>query len=121
MCFIYETRPKPAHPVQEDFDFLILLNIILFIRYTEETFLKDIVLCFYHCNFELFSFILVSENKCDCSPHKSALSCFCCVFCALSWTCMPLPVSRGACSQFVSYLVQLVSLLYTAYTAIVFL
>ncbi len=75
-------RPKPAHPVQEDFDFLILLNIILFIRYTEETFLKDIVFCF--CNFEVFSFILVSENKRDCSPHKSALSCFCCVFCALS-------------------------------------
>ncbi len=89
-------RPKPAHPVQEDFDFLILLNIILFIRYTEETFLKDIVFCF--CNFEVFSFILVSENKCDCSPHKSALSCFCCVFCALSWTFMSLPVSRGACS-----------------------
>ncbi len=39
-------RPKPAHPVQEDFDFLILLNIILFIRYTEETFLKDIVFLF---------------------------------------------------------------------------
>ncbi len=38
-------RPKPAHPVQEDFDFLILLNIILFIRHTEETFLKDIVFC----------------------------------------------------------------------------
>ncbi len=39
-------RPKPAHPVQEDFDFLILLNNILFIRYTEETFLKDIVFLF---------------------------------------------------------------------------
>ncbi len=38
-------RPKPAHQVQ-DFDFLILLNIILFIRYTEETFLKDIVFLF---------------------------------------------------------------------------
>ncbi len=33
------TRPKPTHPVQEGFDFLILLNIILFIRYTEETLL----------------------------------------------------------------------------------
>ncbi len=32
-----------THPVQEDFDFLILLNIILSIHYTEETFLKDIV------------------------------------------------------------------------------
>ncbi len=39
-------RPKPAHPVQEDFDFLILLNIILFILYTAETFLKDIVFLF---------------------------------------------------------------------------
>ncbi len=112
-------RPKPAHPVQEDFDFLILLNIILFIHYTEETFLKDTVFCF--CNFEVFSFILVSENKRDCSPHKSALSCFCCIFSALSWTFMSLPVSRGACSQFVSYLVKLVSLLYTVYTALVFL
>ncbi len=36
-------RLKPAHPVQEDFDFLILPNIILFILYTEETFLKVIV------------------------------------------------------------------------------
>ncbi len=98
-------RLKPAHPVQEDFDFFILLNIILFIRYTV---LKDVVLCF--CNFEVFSFSLVSENKHDCSPHKSALSCFCCIFCVLSWTFMSLPVSRGACSQFVSYLVQLVSL-----------
>ncbi len=34
-------RLKPAHPVQEDFDFFILLNIILFIRYTV---LKDVVL-----------------------------------------------------------------------------
>ncbi len=40
-------RPKPAHPVQEGFDFLIVLNIILFIHYAEETFLKDIVFfCF---------------------------------------------------------------------------
>ncbi len=29
-----------APPVQEDFDFLILLNIIVFILYTAETFLK---------------------------------------------------------------------------------
>ncbi len=36
-------RPKPTHPVQEDFDFLILLNIILYILYTAETFLKVIV------------------------------------------------------------------------------
>ncbi len=39
------------------------------------------------------------------------------VLCAMSWTFMSLPVSRGVCSQFVSYLVQLVSLLYTVYTA----
>ncbi len=71
-------RPKPAHPVQEDVDFLILLNVISFILYTAETFLKVIVFlfCFSFCNFEVLSFILVLENKCDCSPHKSALSCF---------------------------------------------
>ncbi len=40
-------RLKTAHPVQERFDFLILLNIILSIRYTEETFLKDIVFFFF--------------------------------------------------------------------------
>ncbi len=34
-------RLKPAHPEQEDFDFFIWLNIILFIRYTV---LKDVVL-----------------------------------------------------------------------------
>ncbi len=28
----------------------------------------------------VFSFILVLENKRDCSPHKSALSCFCYMF-----------------------------------------
>ncbi len=56
-------------------------------------------------NFEVFSFILVIENKCNCSPLKSALSCFCCFFCALSWTFMSLPVS----DKFVSYLFQLVS------------
>ncbi len=33
--------PKPAHPVQEDFDFLILLNIILFVHDSEETFFND--------------------------------------------------------------------------------
>ncbi len=32
-------RPEPAHLVQEDFDFVILFNIILFILYTAETFL----------------------------------------------------------------------------------
>ncbi len=37
---------ETAHPVQEDFDFLILLIIILFIHYTAETFLKVIVLLF---------------------------------------------------------------------------
>ncbi len=57
------------------------------------------------CNFEVFSLILVIENKCNCSPLKSALSCFCCFFCALSWTFMSLPVS----DKFVSYLFQLVS------------
>ncbi len=72
--------------------------------------MKVIIFCF--CNFEVLRFILVLENKCYCSPHKSALSCFCCIFCTLSWTFMSLPVSRGVCSQFVSYLVQLVSLLY---------
>ncbi len=39
-------RPKPAHPVQEDFDFFILLNIILCILYTAEIFLKFIVFLF---------------------------------------------------------------------------
>ncbi len=107
--------------MKEDFDFYILNNIILCIRYTEETFLKDIVVCFCLCNFEVFSFILASENKRDYYPHKSALSCFCCVFCALCWTFMSLAVSRGAFSQVVSYLVQLVSLLCTVYTALVFL
>lgn len=34
-------RPDPAHAVQEGFDFLILLNIILSI--SEETFLEDVV------------------------------------------------------------------------------
>ncbi len=46
-------RPKPAHPVQEDFDFNLIF-LILFI----------------YCNFEVFSFILVLENRSDCSPHK---------------------------------------------------
>ncbi len=64
----------------------------------------------------MFSFILVLENKCECSPHKSALRSFLLlfvfIFCALSWTFMSLPVSRCVCSQLISYLVQLVSLLY---------
>ncbi len=76
--------------------------------------MRDIVFRF--CSFEVFSFILVSENKLDCSPLKSALSCFCCVSCSLSWTFMSLPVFRGACSQFVSNLVQLVILRYTVYS-----
>ncbi len=90
-------RPKPAHQVQEDFDFLIELNIILFILYTTETFLKVIVflflllLQFWGVQF-FFFFFLVSVT---------ALSCFCCIFCALSWTFMSRPVSRGVCSQFV--------------------
>ncbi len=37
-------RPKPAHPVQEDFDFEN--EIILFIFYTVFTFLKGIVILF---------------------------------------------------------------------------
>ncbi len=44
--------------------------------------------CYCFCNFEVFSFILV---KCDCS-HKSAISCFSCIFCALSCTFISLPV-----------------------------
>ncbi len=43
---------ETAHPVQEDFDVLILLIIILFIQ---------LFYClFCSCNFEVFSFILVS-------------------------------------------------------------
>ncbi len=38
-------RPKPAHPVQEGFD-LILLNIIVSIRYTKDTFLKELLYFF---------------------------------------------------------------------------
>ncbi len=55
-------------------DFFILLHCILFILYTAETFLK-VIFC---CNFEVFYFgvIYFGEHKCDCSPHKSALSCF---------------------------------------------
>ncbi len=60
----------------------------------------------------MFSFILDLENKCDYFSLKSALSCFCCIFCPLSWTFMSFPVSRGVCSQFVYYLVQLFSLVY---------
>ncbi len=40
-----------------------------------------IFLCnFFYCNFEVFSFILVLENKRDCSPHKEAISCLCYMF-----------------------------------------
>ncbi len=49
--------------MQEGFDFLnnyFVFNLYLFM-----------------CNFEVFSFILVLENKRDWSPHKSALSCLC--------------------------------------------
>ncbi len=39
-------KEADAHPMQEDFDFLISLNIILFILYTAETFLKvNVFLC----------------------------------------------------------------------------
>ncbi len=38
-------RPNP----EQDFDFLILLNIILFILYTAETFLEFIVFLFSFC------------------------------------------------------------------------
>ncbi len=71
-----------THPVQEDFDFLLLLNIILSIHYTEETFLKDIVcfFLFFFCNFDVFSYILVLQDKRDCSPHKSTVSCLCYMF-----------------------------------------
>ncbi len=66
-CFINEMtsagneKLKPAHPVQEDFEFLILINIVLFILYTSETFLKVIVFfgSFCFCNFEVFRCILV--------------------------------------------------------------
>ncbi len=58
----------------------------------------------------MFGFILVLENKRDCSPHNQLILVVLHVLCALSWTFMSLPVSRGVCSHFVSYLVQLVSL-----------
>ncbi len=72
-------RPTPAHPVQEDFDFLILFIII-------------IIIIIYFCNFELFSIILVLENKRDCSPHKSAF--LVCVTCSL---CLVLDVYVTSC------------------------
>ncbi len=65
-------RPKPAHPVQEDFDFLFTFFYLIFIYY----YLFIAIL-------EVFSFNLVLENKCDCSPHKSALSCLCYMFSVL--------------------------------------
>ncbi len=61
-------RPKPAHAVQQDFDFLIIIFKILFIY------------LFLACNFEVLSFILVLDSKRDCSPHKSTLSCLCYMF-----------------------------------------
>ncbi len=60
----------------------------------------------------------------DCSPHKSIISCLCYKFSVTCLRRLSLPVSRGVCSQFVSYLVQLVSLLYIysiyIYVALVF-
>ncbi len=65
-------RPKPAHPEQEDFDFLILLNIISFILYTAETFLKVIVLCIYiyiHTHSPSVSLVLCELlNAMSCLP-----------------------------------------------------
>ncbi len=61
----------------------------------------------------MFSIILILENNCDCYPHKSVLSCLCYMFSVpCLGTFMSLPVSHGVCSQFISYLVQLVSPLY---------
>ncbi len=80
---------------------------------TSKSSARIVIFFFIICNFEVFSIILILEKKCDCSPHKSALSCLCYMF---SVTClgtfMLLPVSHGVCSQFISYLVQLVSPLY---------
>ncbi len=90
---------ETAHPVQEDFDFLILLSIILFILYTAETFFEGY--CFF-----CFSFILVLENKCDCSPHKSALSCFGCIF-------LPFP---GLLCHFLSPVVFVISLYFILFS-----
>ncbi len=90
-------RTKPAHPVQEDFDFLILLHIILLIRYTEETFVK-VVFCF--CNFEVFSFILVLKiSVIALLTNQLAL-----VFVAFSVSCL------GLLCHFLSPVVLVVSL-----------
>ncbi len=86
-------------------DFFILLHFSLFILYTAETFLKVV---FFVCLF----FAIWGGNKAWLLSSQISFSCFCCSFCALSWTFMSLPVSRGVCSQFVPDLVQLVSLLY---------
>ncbi len=100
---------KPAHPVQEDFDFLIKhFNFIFFI------FLYLFIYLFI-CNFEVFRFILVLENNVTALLTNQLFLLLLHVLYALSWTFMSLPVSCGVCSQFVSYLVKLVSLLYTVY------
>ncbi len=98
--------------MQEDFDFLILLKNILFILYTAENFLKVIVFFFFFCAIlrcsVLFWFQKISVIA--CLSNQLFL-----VLVALSLPCpglLSLPVSRGVFSQFVSYLVQLVSLLY---------
>ncbi len=78
-------RHKLAHPVQEDFDFLIVLTLFSYPLSCRDPFEGYcFFVCFIFAIFEVFRFILVLENKCDCSPHKSALSCFCCIICALS-------------------------------------
>ncbi len=56
-------RPEPAHPVQEDFDFVILFNIILFILYTAGTFLKVIIFVFFS-NFEVLHFLCLVLDFC---------------------------------------------------------
>ncbi len=104
-CFVYEMRTwlqlemrqKPAHP-----DFLILINNILFILYTAETFLKVIVQFYF--GFRKYVWLLSSQIS----------SCFCCLILVMS-----LPVSHDIYSQFVSYLVLLVSLLVMSINVIV--
>ncbi len=102
MCVPWELNPQPSTTEPQKY-LTLFYNVTL-----KRPFLKVIVFAILRCSI-LFWFL---ENKCDFSPHKSAFACFCCIFCVLSWTFMSLPVSRGVCSQFVSYLVQLVSLLY---------
>ncbi len=67
---------KTSTSSARDFDFLILLNIILLSFILQRPFEGYCFLFILFCKFEVFSFILVLENKCNCSPHKSALSCF---------------------------------------------